>query len=140
VTTRTRGQILPFMAILLMALFAVVGLAADGGQVLVARREAQGIADAAARTGAEQLDEASVRSGDARPTLDQAQAYTAAATYVAVQRPGFAAAIGTGPDHVDVRVTTTVPLSFMQLVGLRSARIEADGSASPRTGITQVGN
>jgi Flp pilus assembly protein TadG len=140
VRRRVPGQILPFMAILVMALFAVVGLAADGGQVLVARREAQGITDAAPRAGAEQLDEAADRSGDPRPTLGQAQAYSAAATCVAVQRPGFTAAIGTGPDHVDVHVSTNVPLSFMRLVGLSSARIEADGSASPRTGITQVGN
>ena len=137
---RAPAQILPLMAILIMALFVVTGLALDGGQVLVARQEVQGIADAAARSGAEQLDERSVRSGDASPRIDPRAAYTAAANYVAIQPQGFTASVSTTPQQVAVQVSKTIPLTFMRLVGMNSATIEAIGTAEPRTGITQVGN
>ena len=134
------AQILPLLAILLVVLLATTGLAVDGGQALVARREAQGIADAAARIGAEQLDERSVRGGDTPPLLDPAAAYTAAATYVAIQQPGMVAMITTTPQHVDVQVRMTIPLTFMRLAGLDSATIEADGTAEPRTGVAAAGD
>lgn len=128
------------MSILVLVLLIVTGLALDGGQALLARREAQGIADAAARIGADQLDEASVRAGDNPPNLDTAAAYAAAANYVAVQRPGMVATISTAPQHVEVHISLTLELTFMRLAGLSSATIVADGSAEPRIGITEVGN
>jgi Flp pilus assembly protein TadG len=132
------GQILPLLAILLVVLVTVTGLALDGGQALVARREAQAVADAAARSGAEQLDERSVRAGDTPPRLDPTAAYTAAATYVAIQRPGMLATIVANTRQVDVRISVTIPLTFMRLVGLNGATIEANGTAEPRTGVTQA--
>jgi len=134
------GQILPLMSILVLVLVVVTGLAFDGGQALVARREAQGVADAAACIGADQLDELSVRAGDNAPNLDTAAAYAAAANYVAVQRPGMVATISVAPQHVDVHISLALELTFMRLAGLSSATIWADGSAEPRTGITEVGN
>lgn len=135
---RQSGQILPLLAILLVVLVTVTGLALDGGQALVARREAQAVADAAARSGAEQLDERSVRAGDTPPLLDPTAAYSAAATYVAVQRPGMLATIVANTRQVDVHVSVTIPLTFMRLVGLNGATIEANGTAEPRTGVTQA--
>jgi Flp pilus assembly protein TadG len=135
---RQSGQILPLLAIMLAVLVVVTGLALDGGQALVARREVQGIADAAARLGAQQLDEQSARAGDTPPLLDPAAAYAAAARYVAVQRPGMLATIATDTRQVDVHISVTIPLTFMRLAGLSSATIEAHGTAEPRTGITQV--
>jgi Flp pilus assembly protein TadG len=128
------------MSIMIVVLLVVTGLALDGGQALVARREAQGIADAAARLGAEQVDEASLRAGDNPPNLDSEAAYAAAANYVAIQRPGMSATILVAPQRVDVHVSLKLELTFMRLTGLSSATINADGSAEPRTGITVVGN
>jgi Flp pilus assembly protein TadG len=138
VSHRQTGQILPLFAILVMMLLVVTGLVLDGGQALVARREAQGVADAAARLGAEQLDEASVRAGDVPPLLDPSAAYSAAASYVAIQQPGMLATIATNTQHVDVHISVTVPLTFMRLAGMSSATIEANGTAEPRTGITEA--
>src|SRR5690349_19418810 len=114
-TRRESGQILPLMSILVLVLLIVTGLALDGGQALVARREVQGIADAAARVGADQLDEASVRAGDNPPNLDPAAAYAAAANYVAIQRPGFIASVSVAPQRVQVHVATRLELTFMRL-------------------------
>jgi hypothetical protein len=128
------------MSIMIVVLLVVTGLALDGGQALVARREAQGVADAAARRGADQVDEASVRAGDNPPNLNTDAAYAAAANYVAIQRPGMFATILVAPQRVDVHVSLKLELTFMRLAGLSSATIDADGSAEPRTGITVIGN
>jgi Putative Flp pilus-assembly TadE/G-like len=138
--SRQPGQILPLMSIMIVVLLVVTGLALDGGQALVARREAQGVADAAARAGADQLDEASVRAGDNPPNLNTDAAYAAAANYVGIQRPGMFATIVVAPQRVDVHVSLKLELTFMRLTGLSSATIDADGSAEPRTGITVIGN
>ena len=53
------GQILVLTVVVALALLAILGLVADGGLVLARYRELQGVADAAARAGAAQLDEAS---------------------------------------------------------------------------------
>ncbi len=51
-----------FVAVLLPVLLALTGLVADGGQVLVARRQVQGLADSAAHAGAAELDSAGADS------------------------------------------------------------------------------
>ena len=79
-----------------------------------------------------------VRAGDVPPLLDPTAAYGAAATYVAIQRPGMLATIATNAQRVDVHISMTIPLTFMRLAGLSSATIEANGTAEPRTGITEA--
>jgi hypothetical protein len=61
------GQILVLTVVVALALLAILGLVADGGLILARHRELQGIADAAARAGAAQLDEASYRPATAAP-------------------------------------------------------------------------
>ncbi len=118
------------------ALLTAGGLAVDGGQVFIARREAQGIADAAARAGAEAIDVRALRTQPAAPAqLDPSAARAAAAGYVAIQAPGFAAEVDANTRQTVVRVTRTVSLSFMRLVGFSSVRVEAASTAEPRTGI-----
>jgi hypothetical protein len=57
---------------------------------------------------------------------------------VAIQQPGMLATIATNTQHVDVHISVTVPLTFMRLAGMSSATIEANGTAEPRTGITEA--
>ena len=47
----------PLFAVLMIMLLGLSGLAMDGGQLFLARRDTQSLADAAARAGAAQLDE-----------------------------------------------------------------------------------
>lgn len=119
------------------AVLTAGGLAIDSGQVFVARREAQGIADAAARAGAGEIDLAAARRNPTGPVrLDPPAARAAAASYVAIQRPGFVATVRADAQRARVRVIRTVDLTFMRLVGFSTARVEAEGSAEPRAGIT----
>jgi Flp pilus assembly protein TadG len=52
-----------FAVVLLPVLLGLTGLVADGGEILVARREVQGLAKSAAHAGAAQLDTAVTRAG-----------------------------------------------------------------------------
>jgi Flp pilus assembly protein TadG len=59
------------VAVLLPVLLVLAGLAIDGGQVLVMRRDTQALADGAARAGAAQIDEVALRiAGIGQPYTD----------------------------------------------------------------------
>src|SRR6266542_3521776 len=69
------GQILVLTLVMMLGLLAVLGLVADGGLVFARHRELQATADAAARAGAAQLDEAAYRASNGRTArLNPAQA------------------------------------------------------------------
>src|SRR5258708_25064396 len=93
--------LLPFM-------FGRLGLTLDGGQMLVTQRQIQGVAEGAARAGAEQLDRDAARNNPTAPApLDPNLAWTAAADYVAAQPLGLSAIINANPGQVSVEVTSS---------------------------------
>jgi Flp pilus assembly protein TadG len=130
-------------AVLVFALLGLSGLAIDGGQVLVAKRDAQGLADAAARAGAAQLDEVAARANpEIPPHIDPAAATTAAIAYIDEVRPGATIQVlAVDATHIRVRVTSRpVPVSLLQLAGVgQTVRAEAIGEAEPQTGIAEPG-
>ena len=123
--------LLPFM-------FGLLGLTLDGGQMLVTQRQIQGVAEGAARAGAEQLDQNAARDNPTAPApLDPNLAWTAAADYIAAQPPGLSATINANPAQVSVEVTSgTVPVMFVRAIGYTSPiHVRAIAMAEPRTGI-----
>src|SRR5215217_701465 len=85
--TSEDGQILVLTVVVGLALLAILGLVADGGLVLARHREFQGIADAAARAGAAQLDETSYRASNGRiAVLNPTEARAAAGRYLRTVR------------------------------------------------------
>jgi Flp pilus assembly protein TadG len=130
-------------AVLVFALVGLSGLAIDGGQALVAKRDAQGLADAAARAGAGQLDEVAARSNpDSPPQIDPAAATAAAIAYVDDVRPGATIEVlAVDAAHIRVKVTSPpVPVTLLQLAGVgRTVRADAVGEAVPQTGIAEPG-
>jgi hypothetical protein len=134
---------LTLFAVLAMALLGVSGLAIDGGDLFVARRDTQALADGAARAGAAQIDEIAVRlNPDDPPQLDTVAAAEAAEAYVADVRPGATLVVlDVNATHIAVRVTSPpVSVTLLHLAGVgRAVRVAAVGEASPQTGITQVG-
>jgi Flp pilus assembly protein TadG len=130
-------------AVLVMALLGVSGLTIDGGQLFVARRDTQALADGAARAGAGQLDEVAARlSPEDPPRIDPVAAADAANTYIGDVLPGATLAVlevdGT---HISVEVTSPpVSVTLLQLAGVgRTVRVQAIGAATPQTGITEPG-
>ncbi len=126
-----------------MALLGLSGLAIDGGELFVARRDTQALADAAARAGAAQLDEIAARADPEGPLrLDPVGATEAAVSYIANVQPGATITV-TEADatHIRVKVTSPpVPVTLLQLAGVGGPmRVQATGEAAPQTGITRPG-
>jgi Flp pilus assembly protein TadG len=133
------GQILVLTVVVALALVAILGLVADGGFVLARHRELQGVADAAARAGAAQLDETSYRASNGRTaTLDPSQAQAAVGRYLRTVRFGGKAAITATPDEVTIALSEVVRPIIFSSVGIGPIRLAVHTVARPRTGIAQA--
>jgi Flp pilus assembly protein TadG len=133
------GQILVLTVVVALALLAILGLVADGGLVLARHRELQGIADAAARAGAAQLDEASYRASNGRTaTLNPTQAQAAAERYLRTVRFSGQANITALPSQVTIELSEVVRPIIFTSVGIGPFRLTAHTVARPRTGIAQA--
>jgi Flp pilus assembly protein TadG len=132
-----RGASTIFVIGMVAVLFAVAGLAIDGGRVLNGKDRAYDVAEQAARAGANQLDIAAVRSaGGGQVRIDETAARNAAAAFVA-SVPGYSVeGIATSPTQVTVRVRGTVNSVLLSLAGFSTFTVRGDATASPVTGIT----
>jgi Flp pilus assembly protein TadG len=135
---RQAGQVLVLAVVFALGLLVLLGLVTDGGLVFAARRDLQRTADAAARAGAAQLDQAAYRaSGGATAQLDPRQATTAAHRYL--RAAGFAsrADVSADPASVTVTVATSMRPPVLGTVGVGPVRLAARALARPRTGTLQ---
>jgi Flp pilus assembly protein TadG len=133
------GQILVLTVVVALALLAILGLVADGGLILARHRELQGIADAAARTGAAQLDEASYRASNGRTaTLNSTQAQAAAGRYLRTVRFSGQANLAAAPNQVTIELSEVVRPIIFSSVGIGPIRLAVHAVARPRTGIAQA--
>ena len=133
------GQILVLTVVVALALLAILGLVADGGLILARHRELQGIADAAARAGAAQLDEASYRASNGRTaTLNPAQAQAAAGRYLRTVRFSGQAKLAAAANQVTIELSEVVRPIVVGSVGIGPIRLAVHAVARPRTGIAQA--
>lgn len=132
------GQILVLTLIMMLGLLAVLGLVADGGLVFARHRELQAAADAAARAGAAQLDEATYRASNGRiAQLNPVHARHAARGYLGAS--AFAGEVEVTADAGSVTVALTQamrPPIFGAFTG-GDVQLAVRSLARPRTGITQ---
>jgi Flp pilus assembly protein TadG len=133
------GQILILTVVVALALLAILGLVADGGLVLARHRELQGVADAAARVGAAQLDEASYRASNGRTAnLNPTQAQAAAGRYLRTVRFSGETSITANPSQVTIGLSEVVRPIIFSSVGIGPIRLAVHAVARPRTGIAQA--
>jgi Flp pilus assembly protein TadG len=124
-----------FVVIFSVALVFMVGLVLDGGRMLSAHRQARDVADAAARAGAQALDEDAVRRGDA-VVLSASDAPQAACTFL--NQTSFTCAdadISVNGNEVTVVVHGTVDL---ELLPGGSTPVDAVGRACVAIGIVSA--
>jgi len=129
---RDEGSASLFVVVLVPALLATAGLVIDGGYALAARQEAAGVAEQAARAGADALSRDGLRaSGPVR--LDPAAATTAARDYLAgTGHTGTATVSG---DAVRVSVRITRPTAVLSAIGIDTVSATATATAIGITGI-----
>jgi Flp pilus assembly protein TadG len=121
------------VALMLVALFALVGLVFDGGTELAAHQAAVDEAEQAARAGAASLSIDALRSGSLR--LDPRGAAAAAEAFtVAAGHPG---AVTVAAGTVTVSVRYRVPTSILGIVGIASLPVSATATAVDLGGVTR---
>ena len=125
-----RGSILPFTVTIVAALIGCAGLAVDGGRILAARREAAGLAAAAARRASEELTWSELVTGHA--AIDPDRAREVAVAFVA--RAGGRATVTATPDQVTVTVTMDQSTVVLDAFGIGTETVSATRTASPFAG------
>lgn len=121
-----RGTVTAFVAAFAIALLAVAGLVVDGGYALAGQRAAFDEAEAAARVGAQAIDEDTLRQGGGVVVQPDA-ARQRVAEYLA--RSGHDGTVEVNGDMVTVHVTLTQPLAILGIVGVGPVTIHASGTA-----------
>ena len=131
---REDGQVTAFVAVLMLALLAMMGLVSDGGRALAAHLSAVNQAQEAARAGAQALDEEAIRTHSPQ-LLDPVLARSRAC--LMLEHSGFIcgtnADVFPEADSVTVRVHTDVDM--WMLTGATSS-FDVEGSACVVIGIT----
>jgi Flp pilus assembly protein TadG len=126
------GAVAAFVTLLLVALFALVGLVVDGGVALTAHQAAQVEAEQAARRGAGAVDVDGLRAGTVR--IDPVAAVAAAQQFAAASGHPATASVASGV--VTVNVQYSVPTVILGIVGIRSLHVTATAAAVNLHGVT----
>jgi Flp pilus assembly protein TadG len=129
----SEGSLTVFVAVLAVALFAIAGLAVDGGRALAAREQASAEAEQAARAGAQAVSVSALRQG--RVVLDPAVAVADADAYLhQIGAHGSATATAT---MVTVTVDAGVQTTILGVIGIRRLAVRATASASDQHGVSE---
>ena len=152
-----RGQAIVLIALAMVGLIAVAGLALDGGHLYQARRQAQNAADAAALAGTRMLlGETCEPSNNSDMEISNAiidfagqngviwDGSNIEAQYVKVEGDGALTVVNTRVEATGISVTLvlTNPTTFLRLVGIRDMATPASAVAvaGPVTQIPAGGN
>jgi hypothetical protein len=130
------GIVTAFVVVFAVALVFVCGLVFDGGRILASKREANNLAESAARAGAQAISDDAVRRGSPI-ILDGPEAQTAACEFLgrAGQPCGGGTSVRTDGNEVTVTMRRSVDLLLLP-VGTQTFSV--DRSACVLRGITEV--
>ena len=140
------GQVLPFMAVLMLALLVMAGYVLDYGRALYTYRQLQASCDAAALAGAQSLPltsallvakQYSSLAGNlnARQTLtnvSMVSGYPKIVCLNTLKAEGQACVAPGYGNAIVVKQQMTVPLYFMSLVGIKTMNVAASATAAMR--------
>jgi Flp pilus assembly protein TadG len=127
------GSVSAFVVLLLVSLFALMGLVLDGGSALTAHQAAGDEAQQAARAGAGALSVDALRSGSVELD-DQAAVAAAEAFTVASGHPGTATA---SSGVVNVQIHYRIPTVILGIIGIQSLQVSGSASAVDVQGVTE---
>src|SRR5580698_8532207 len=150
-----RGQVLPWIAVVLVGMLSAAGLTIDVGRAYVAKSQLQNYANAAALAAAGEVYNSSSTTGYSAVATQYSAAasgdqnYSGAmgsvitnisATCLNVLMPtGTTCTSGSSPNAVKVTQSATIPTYFMKLAGIGSLTINATSLASMQ-GMAQQDN
>jgi uncharacterized membrane protein len=123
------GSVLITGLLLSLALLMIIGAAVDIGHAFIVRRELVSLADDAALSGSQAIDQDALHAGTLK--LDPAQARAAALRAVATQ-PGQRAHASATAATVSVQIQRRFPTILLCLAGLNTLTVSAHATAEPR--------
>lgn len=124
-----RGSITLGLVVLVLALFAAVGLVVDGGAKVAAVQHATRLAGEAARAGAQHVDVATVQT-QGSTVLDPSAARFAA--QAVLRDAGISGSVTVQANAVQVSASVSRPTVFLGLFGIGSVT----GTGSAESGLT----
>ncbi len=130
-----RGGVTVFVAVCVIALIGIIGVAVDGGSKMRATERADYIAGEAARAGGQAIDPAQAISGNAI-VVDPQDAAAAAQAYLrSVGATGTVSVLG-GGKTLTVVVSGSYETKFLSAVGIGSLSVTGHGKATLLHGVT----
>ena len=115
------------------SLVALAGLTYDGGQIFAARREANNVASAAARAGANVVTEDSLFLG--QPALSPPDAVAEAEQFAVAQGMDTADADVPQDHFLTIEVTDEFQTVFLAVIGIESITVEGSARATVRSAV-----
>ncbi|XVV39259.1 pilus assembly protein TadG-related protein [Streptomyces sp. CA-100214] len=130
-----RGGVTVFVAVCVVALIGIIGVAVDGGGKLRATERADHVAGEAARAGGQALDPTAAISGESIVVKPQ-DAVTAARAYL--HSVGATGTVNVSADGktLTVHTTGTYATKFLPVVGIGSMPVTGHGTATLLHGVT----
>jgi Flp pilus assembly protein TadG len=127
------GSVSAFVVLLIVAVFALLGLVVDGGMAMSAQQSAFDEAEQAARAGAGAVSVSALRNGSLE--IDPAAAVAAAEAFtVAAGHPGVAT-VSDGVVRVQIRYR--VQTQVLGIVGISTLPVSASATAVDEEGVTE---
>lgn len=124
-----------FVAVCVIALIGIIGIAVDGGSKMRATERADYIAGEAARAGGQAIDPAEAINGTAI-VVDPQDAAAAAQAYLrSAGATGTVSVSGDGKT-LTVNVTSSYDTKFLSAVGIGSLSVTGHGQATLLHGVT----
>ena len=130
-----RGGVTVFVAVCVIALIGIIGVAVDGGSKMRATERADFIAGEAARAGGQAIDPADAISGKAIVVEPQAAAAAAQSYLRSAGAVGTVSVSGDGKT-LTVTVNGTYDTKFLSVVGIGSLPVTGHGKATLLHGVT----
>ncbi|MEW2000782.1 TadE/TadG family type IV pilus assembly protein [Streptomyces coelicoflavus] len=130
-----RGGVTVFVAICVVALIGIIGVAVDGGGKLRATERADHVAGEAARAGGQAIDPTAAISGESIVVKPQ-DAVAAAQAYLRSVGATGTVSVSADGKTLAVHTTGTYVTKFLPVVGIGSMPVTGHGSATLLHGVT----
>ncbi|MEU3735379.1 pilus assembly protein TadG-related protein [Streptomyces sp. NPDC033538] len=130
-----RGGVTVFVAVCVVALIGIIGVAVDGGGKMRATERADHVAGEAARAGGQAIDPTAAISGESIVVKSQ-DAIAAAQAYLRSVGATGTVSVSADGKTLTVHTTGTYATKFLPVVGIGSMPVTGHGSATLLHGVT----
>jgi Flp pilus assembly protein TadG len=130
-----RGGVSVFVAVCVIALIGIIGVAVDGGSKMRATERADYIAGEAARAGGQAISPADAISGT-KIVVDAQDAAAAAQAYLRLAGATGTVSVSGDGKALTVHVTGSYDTKFLSVVGIGSLPVTGHGKATLLHGVT----